>query len=149
MLGSCKSMKKAFQKDDVETAKTTELISIKEVVSTQDEVSAQDAVSAQDIVSTADVTVRTENVKPVDYSETEMLYGFYVIIGSFREIANARQQNIDLAAKGFSPVILVSENGLFRISVGGYNNENAARSQIARIRAEHAEHRDVWLLVRK
>ena len=102
-----------------------------------------------EVVSTTDVTVRTESVTPVDRSASQTLFGFYVIIGSFRQIANARQYTNELTAKGFSPEILASENGLFRISVGGYNVENAARAQIAEIRARHAEHRDVWLLVRR
>ena len=100
-------------------------------------------------VSTTEVIVRTESVTPVDRSDTQTLYAYYVIIGSFREVANARRQNLVLAEKGFSPEILASENGLFRISVGGYDAENAARAQIAQIRARHQEHRDVWLLVRR
>ena len=98
-------------------------------------------------ISTTEVTVRTESVTPVD--RTDRNYGFYVIIGSFREIANARQYTVDLAAKGFSPTILASESGLFRVSVGGYDIENSARSQIADIRRRYAEHRDVWLLLRR
>jgi len=77
------------------------------------------------------------------------MYEFYVIIGSFRSIENARQYNVDLVRKGFTPTILESENGLFRISAGGYNDENAARARIAAIRATYEEHTDVWLLVRK
>ena len=100
-------------------------------------------------VTSAIITVRTESVSLVDGSDVETMYGFYVIIGSFREISNARQYNTELAAKGFSPVILASEHGLFRVSVGGHNQENAARRQIAEIRANHEEHEDVWLLVRK
>jgi cell division protein FtsN len=77
------------------------------------------------------------------------MYRFYVIIGSFREIDNARRQNIELTRKGFTPSILEGENGLYRISVGGYNDEGAARARIADIRAFYAEHRDVWLLIRR
>ena len=97
--------------------------------------------------SRTEVTVRTESVRPVDRVET--IHGFYVIIGSFRSIENARQYNVDLVRKGFTPIILESENGLFRISVGGYDAENAARTRIANIRATYAEYTDVWLLVRK
>ena len=98
--------------------------------------------------STAKVTVLTESVKPVDKNETTM-YGYYVIIGSFRNISNARQQNANLVKEGFSPTILENENGLFRISAGGYNEENAARSRIAEIRTQYANHKGVWLLIRK
>jgi len=95
-----------------------------------------------------EATDRIENVRQVDSQERTM-YRFYVIIGSFRDIENARRNNIDLTRKGFTPVILENENGLFRISVGGYEDERAARARIANIRASYAEHRDVWLLIRR
>jgi len=98
-------------------------------------------------ISTTDVTVRTESVTPVEPERT--LYRFYVIIGSFRDFNNARQYNMDLIRKGFSPEVLESEHGLFRVSVGGFNVESAARARIAEIRTRYAEHRDVWLLVRR
>ena len=95
-----------------------------------------------------EATDRVESVRQVDSSERTM-YRFYVIIGSFRSIDNARQYNVDLVRKGFNPVILENEEGLFRISVGGYDDERAARTRIADIRASYAEHRDVWLLIRR
>jgi len=100
-----------------------------------------------EINSKTEITVRTESVKPIDPSERT--YGFYVIIGSFRNIAGARQYSADLVKKGFTPAILENENGLFRISAGGYDEENAARARIAGIRAAYKEHSDVWLLIRK
>ena len=98
--------------------------------------------------SQTEVTVRTESVKPIDRSEST-IYGYYVIIGSFRSVENAQQRNTELIRKGFTTTILESESGLFRISVGGYNEESAARARIAGIRAAYEEHRDVWLLIRK
>ena len=98
--------------------------------------------------SQTEVTVRTESVKPVDQTD-KTLYRYYVIIGSFSILDNARKQKTEMAKKGFTPEILENENGLYRISVGGYNDENAARSKIAGIRATYEEHADVWLLVRK
>jgi len=100
-----------------------------------------------EINSQTEITVRTESVKPVDPSER--IYGYYVIIGSFRNIAGARQYSADLVKKGFTPVILENENGFYRISTGGYDEENTARTSIAGIRAAYKEHSDVWLLVRK
>ena len=85
-----------------------------------------------EVNSKTEVTVRTEKVKPVDQSD-KTLHRFYVIIGSFQNIENARQYRTDLTTEGFMPVILENENGLFRISVGGYDDENAARLKIAGI----------------
>ncbi|MDR1156453.1 MAG: SPOR domain-containing protein [Bacteroidales bacterium] len=98
--------------------------------------------------SKTEITVRTEKVKPVDQTD-KTLFGFYVIIGSFRNIENARQYRADLVKEGFTPVVLENEDGLFRISAGGYNEESAARTKIAGIRAAYENHKDVWLLVRK
>ena len=98
--------------------------------------------------SKAEITVLSEKVKPIDQTD-RTLYRYYVIIGSFKIIGNARQECTNLAKEGFTPVILESENGLFRISVGGYDDEKAARAKIFGIRAAYKDHGDVWLLVRK
>ena len=100
-----------------------------------------------EVNSKTEITVRSETVKPIDSSERA--YGYYVIIGSFRLIAGARQYSDDMKGKGFAPTILENEECLYRISVGGYDEENAARARIAGIRAAYEEHGDVWLLVRK
>jgi cell division septation protein DedD len=98
--------------------------------------------------SSTEVTVRTEKVKPVDQADKTM-HAFYVIIGSFKSLENAKTDKAGLEKEGFTPVILENENGLFRISVGGYDEERAARAKIAGIRAAYTDHKDVWLLVRK
>ena len=98
--------------------------------------------------SKSEITVRTESVKLVEPTDKTM-YRYYVIIGSFRNISGARQYSADMYQKGFSTEILENENELYRISVGGYDDENVARSRISGIRAAYKEHEDVWLLVRK
>ena len=98
--------------------------------------------------SALDITVHTESVKLVDPSDRNM-YEFYVIIGSFKIIENARKYQSDLLKEGFTPEILENEDGLFRISVGGYDEESAARAKIAGIRAAYKNYNDVWLLIRK
>ena len=94
-----------------------------------------------------DVTVREEKVKTID--EEDVVYSFYVIIGSFQVVDNARNFRANLTDEGFRPVILENENGLYRVSVGSYNEENAARNRIAQIRNNYDKYSDVWLLIRK
>jgi len=108
----------------------------------------RDTASIVEENSKTEITVRTESVKPVDQPDKTM-FRYYVIIGSFRSLENARQYRTDMVKKGFTPEILENENGLYRISVGGYDEENAARAKIAGIRTAYDEHKDVWLLVRK
>ena len=138
LICSCKSSKKATQADQTDaTERYYEEISRVEL----------ELAKIVEDVSTTDIVVRTESVRPVE--PERRMYRFYVIIGSFRDFNNARRYNIDLVNKGFSPEVLESENGLFRVSVGGYDVEAAARARIAEIRARYSEHRDVWLLVRR
>ena len=95
-----------------------------------------------------EITVRTEKIKPIDHSDRTMSR-YYVIIGSFKNLDNAKNYQATMAKKGFTPEILENETGLFRISAGGYDEENAARAKISGIRANYEELADVWLLVRE
>ena len=94
-----------------------------------------------------EVTVREEKVKTVD--QDDVVYRYYVIIGSFRVVENARNFRADVSKEGFAPVILENEEGLYRVSVGSYNDETAARNKIAQIRSNYEKYNDVWLLIRK
>ncbi len=76
-------------------------------------------------------------------------YTYFVIIGSFRQKDNAQRFMETLYVKGLEPVILLSETGLHRISVGSFERENDARSIIMQIRSDFKEHEDTWLLIRK
>ncbi|MFN2394093.1 MAG: SPOR domain-containing protein [Bacteroidales bacterium] len=75
--------------------------------------------------------------------------GFFVIIGSFREKANADRYTEEMKLKGFDPVILLSETGFHRVSVNSYLLEADARRRILQIRSDFPEHEDTWLLIRK
>ncbi len=73
---------------------------------------------------------------------------YFVIIGSFRRQDNAQRFKQSLVAKGFTPVILLSETGLHRVSVDSFNSETEARARIMQIRNQYTEHADTWLLIR-
>jgi cell division protein FtsN len=76
-------------------------------------------------------------------------YQYFVIIGSFRNKNNAENYKQEMIAKGFVPVILLSETGLHRVSVNSYRQEAQARERIMQIRQSFPEHTDTWLLIRK
>ncbi len=98
---------------------------------------------------TEPVVVREEKVKAVDIRGTETIFRYYVIIGSFQVVENARNFRTQLIKESFTPVILHSEIGFYRVSVGSFNDELAARERIAQIRTNYSKYSDVWLLVRK
>ncbi|MFT3738862.1 MAG: SPOR domain-containing protein [Breznakibacter sp.] len=95
-----------------------------------------------------EVVVREEKVRVVDNID-QAVYNYYVILGSFKILDNAKNFRSQLSNEGFRPVILENENGLYRISVASSNDEQPARNRIAEIRSNYAQYSDVWLLVRK
>ncbi|HOO83486.1 MAG TPA: SPOR domain-containing protein [Prolixibacteraceae bacterium] len=103
-----------------------------------------------DIKDDKPIDVRTESVKVYDQEvESEAGYAFYVIIGSFSKAENAATSKTEMLKKGFNPLILTTESGLYRVSVDQTNSETDARSFIKHIRTQYPEHNDVWLLKKK
>lgn len=94
------------------------------------------------------IVVKEEKVKVIDSDDNED-FKYFVIIGSFRVLDNAKNYKTQLIDEGFTPVILENENGLYRVSVSAYNAENPARRKIGNIRDQYNKYEDVWLLIRK
>ncbi len=97
---------------------------------------------------TDDIVVKEEKVKVIDEDNME-LFNYYVIIGSFRVLDNAKNYKQELFAEGFNPVLLENENGLYRVSVAAFNKETPARNKATSIRDQYSNHDDTWLLIRK
>lgn len=96
------------------------------------------------------ITVKSENFDVAQGEDTSKGdYLFYVIIGSFENSDNATIFKNQIAQKGFVPVILKSESGMYRIAVNQTNSEDEARAFIGNIRQHFSEHNDVWLLKKK
>jgi cell division protein FtsN len=90
------------------------------------------------------IVVREERVETIESEGPD--FNYYVIIGSFQSLENARNFKTQLIAQGFAPVILKSEIGFFRVSVAAYNDEMATRERISQIRQQYEQYNDVWLL---
>ncbi len=93
------------------------------------------------------IVVREEQVVDIDINEPE--YDFYVIVGSFQSVANAKNFQSQLIERGFIPNVLESEIGFYRVSIAAYNDEIAVRQRISQIRESYSEFHDVWLLKKK
>ncbi len=94
------------------------------------------------------IVVKKEKVKVIEDKETE-IFKYYVIIGSFKVLDNARNYKATLIKDGFTPIILENENGLYRISVAAYNDETGARANVNKIRSNYEIYSDTWLLIRQ
>lgn len=143
---SCKTTKdiqaeKSVSNVPVETVKTDATV-VKE--------QPKEEVVAKPVKSDKPVLERTEAVQ-VAQNEDKSLgqYEFYVIAGSFSNQGNAGRFKNMMKDKGFTPVVLTSESGLYRVSVEQTNSEYDARIFIGKMRGIYPEHSDIWLLRRK
>ena len=96
------------------------------------------------------VSMRKEQVsftRQEDKAQNET-NNFFVILGSFSQLDNAKNYRETLLNKGFTPIILHSETGYYRVCVNSYQNEGDARTRVAQIRQTYPEYSDVWLLIK-
>ena len=74
---------------------------------------------------------------------------FFVIMGSFSVMENAKRLKETLTSENFHPVILMNESGMYRVCGNSYAEESAARARIAEVRSSFPKYSDIWLLIRK
>lgn len=74
---------------------------------------------------------------------------YFVIIGSFGQLTNAKNYRETLLGEGFTPIILHSETGFYRVCVNSYKKEIEARGRVSQIRQSYPKYSDVWLLIKE
>jgi cell division protein FtsN len=74
---------------------------------------------------------------------------FFVIIGSFSQLENAKNYRETLLGEGFTPIILHSETGYYRVCIDSYKDELEARTRVARVRQDFPKYSDIWLLIKE
>ena len=96
------------------------------------------------------ISMRKEQVSftsQADKTENES-NTYFVILGSFSQLDNAKNYREDLLNQGFTPIILHSETGYYRVCVDSYQDELDARTRVAQIRRTYPKYSDVWLLIK-
>ncbi len=88
-----------------------------------------------------------EEVAVADESNGSQLANFYVIVGSFKEKGNAQVLNNSLKELGFNAVILMNKANFYRVSLGGHNDEEIARRELAYVKKSFDRFTDAWLLI--
>jgi len=97
------------------------------------------------------IAVRKEQVtftQQADKSQNET-NSYFVIIGSFSQLENAKNYRETLLSEGFTPIILHSETGYYRVCVNSFNNEKEARARISQVRQAFPKYSDIWLLIKE
>ena len=143
-FASCKSTKRAAQSSTIDTAPR-----VFTVPSTSEPAVYTPAATAT-TPSESSVSMRREQIV---FTQQEDIAGhgsnsFFVIVGSFSQLENARSFRETLLREGFSPIILQSESGNYRVCINSYRSELEARSRVAQVRQAYPKYSDIWLLIR-
>ena len=141
VFASCKSSKKAAQSPY--TADTAPRVFS---VPSTSEPAANTTVPPESSVSTRREQISFTQQEDLAANE---LNSFFVIVGSFSQLENAKNFRETLLNEGFTPIILHSETGNYRVCINSYRGEQEARSRIAQVRQAYPKYSDIWLLIRR
>ncbi|MBT3382485.1 MAG: SPOR domain-containing protein [Prolixibacteraceae bacterium] len=103
------------------------------------------------VVEEKPIAVRKEQVtftKQEDKTQNET-NTFFVIIGSFSKLENAKNFRNTLLGEGFIPIVLHSETGYYRVCINSFKNEQEARNRISDVRKAFPKYSDIWLLFKE
>lgn len=73
-------------------------------------------------------------------------YKYHVVVGSFKNKDNARGLVSTLRGEGNNALMVVNEQGMFRVLIASFDNYAQARSRINQINSRFP---DAWVLVQK
>lgn len=109
------------------------------------------APETKEVAEEKPISIRKEQVtftQQEDRSENET-NTFFVILGSFSQLDNAKNFRETLLNEGFTPIILHSETGYYRVCVNSFKGETDARKRVTELRQAFPKYSDVWLLIKE
>ena len=140
-MASCKSSKKAAStafEPAVQTASTTPAPKVFQVPEVKETPPVQDD---------RPISVRKESftfTQPEDQNQNS----YFIIVGSFSSMENAKNFRQTLMSEGFTPIVVQSETGYFRVTVDSFTSEAPARTRLSQIRQSFPKYSDAWLLIK-
>lgn len=66
----------------------------------------------------------------------EEVLNFHIIAGSFKHLRNASDKQDELKARGFQAEMMITENRMYRVSVGSYATEQEAERALSGMKSE-------------
>lgn len=104
-------------------------------------------VEQEPVVEEKAIVTRSEAFTVPEGQDTQVMNrNFHVVVGSFRNKSNADGLFATLRSEGYSPAIVVNEQGMYRVLIVSCDNYQEARAQLSSIRSRFA---DAWVLVQK
>lgn len=91
---------------------------------------------------------RNENFSLAD-GETNsdaLKFKYHVVVGSFSKQENAKGLQSNLNSEGNRAIVIVNENGMFRVLIASFNEYYQAKERIKQINNRFP---DAWVLVKK
>lgn len=88
---------------------------------------------------------RAEKFDLVEGQTSVILKNYHVVIGSFGMKTNALNLQSQMRPQ-YNPILVVNENGLFRVLLDSYDTYNEARNKINQIKSQFP---DAWILIQK
>jgi len=141
-LVSCKTTKKtansAYEPATSETGTSTKIFTVPQTTAT----------TTVSTPSEPAYNTRQEAITFVE-SKDQNLNSYFIIIGSFSSLDNARNFRQSLIVEGFTPVIVQSETGFYRVTIDSFSSETQARSRLLQVRRDYPKYSDTWLLIKK
>ena len=142
---ACKTVKQPAQSEyTTDTTTETKVFSVPETEPSTE-------VQVDKIAEEKPIAMRKEQVtftEQEDRSSNEN-NTYFVIIGSFGQLDNAKNYRETLLDEGFTPIILHSETGYYRVCVDSFKSETDARSRVSKLRQAFPKYSDVWLLIKE
>lgn len=125
--------------------KVAEIPAGAKVVATAPE--TQPVVVTTQTVSEQEVT-RNENFSLAagETNSDALKFKYHVVVGSFSKQDNAKGLQANLNSEGNRAIVVVNENGMFRVLIASFNEYYQAKERIKQINARFP---DAWVLVKK
>ncbi|MDO4190739.1 MAG: SPOR domain-containing protein [Bacteroidales bacterium] len=101
------------------------------------------------LASQTEANTEAENVRTEKYSvvtgDESLLKHYNVVVGSFKSQDNALRLHQSLQSN-YRPLVVMNENGMYRVVISTHDTYTEAKSQINNIKATYP---DAWVLVRQ
>ncbi len=98
-------------------------------------VEGQDMNDPSDFESLTPESLENEPVEAIEKQEAADLNKYFLIAGSFSHLKNASDLQDQLKAGGVSAEVMITENRMYRVSVGAFPTIGEAEKELARIKS--------------
>ena len=99
-----------------------------------------------EVVSSEAEVTRNETFSLSDGDAAALKFKYHVVVGSFKSQTNAKGLQSTLLSEGNQAIIVINEQGWYRVLIASFNEYSQARSKINQLKTRFA---DAWVLVQK